>query len=187
MHSHLIWFLWFLYNQCICGPLHSPKTCSHLTRACGFLLISSSCPAVFPHRTDREPCLHSFAQLQWAPCCLLTLLQVPQTSWGDRNGSRYWCSEAELHPKSLSRQSCFHLKSDDATWAELPANASASAKSPASGMNSRLVHLFLAQPQASLRAFPTALSTSEMRRPFSAPPLLTSSLKWVRDVPDEMM
>lgn len=76
MRSHLVWFLWFLYNQCRCGPLHSPKTCSYPTRACGFLLISSSCPAVFPHRTDREPCLHSFAQLQWAPCCQPTLLQI---------------------------------------------------------------------------------------------------------------
>lgn len=27
MRSHLVWFLWFLYDQCRCGPLHSPKTC----------------------------------------------------------------------------------------------------------------------------------------------------------------
>lgn len=164
------------------GPCTPPKPANQSLWISAYFIQLPSC--VSPQ--DRQGTLPAFiCTAPVSPMLSAHTAADTQTPWGGWNGTRYWCSEDERHPKSLSRQSCFHLKSDDATWAELPANASA--KSPASGMNSRLVHLFLAQPQASLRAFPTALSTSEMCHPFSAPPLQTSSLKWVRDVPDEMM
>lgn len=48
---------------------------------------------------------------------------------------------------------------------ELSANASAPAKSLVSGLNGKLLHQSLAQPQTSLRPSPSALSTSKTRCP----------------------